>query len=67
MLEMTSSEGWKVYVEQAESDLAAINEVRNIADNESLFFVKGKIEILASIIRFRDDVERQVENFEEIV
>lgn len=59
MYEMFRTEGWKKLIQDLSDKEKNINcNVRNLKDNEDLFFRKGQLDILAFLI----SKETQVEN-----
>ena len=54
MLELTSTDGWKVLISEYERDWAAINSVISIVDNDDLNYRKGQLERIASLLNHRD-------------
>jgi|TARA_B100001564_G_C20086412_1_gene422931 hypothetical protein len=54
MLELTSTDGWKVLISEYERDWAAINSVVSTVDNDDLHYRKGQLERIASVLNHRD-------------
>tara|TARA_S200002703_G_C3742456_1_gene228351 strand:+ start:230 stop:466 length:237 start_codon:yes stop_codon:yes gene_type:complete len=54
MLELTSTDGWKVLISEYERDWAAINSVVSTIDNDDLHYRKGQLERIASVLNHRD-------------
>ena len=57
MLEMTSTEGWSLWLEELEAAKANINSVEFTTDNNDLSFRKGQLDMLAEVLSLRDRAE----------
>ena len=57
MLEMTSTDGWSLWLEELEAAKANINSVEFTTDNNDLSFRKGQLNVLAEVLSLRDRAE----------
>lgn len=57
MFEMMATDGWKILLKEYEENRANINSVEWTTDNDDLRFRKGQLDVIASILSLRDQVE----------
>ena len=57
MFEMFTTDGWKLLLKEYEENRANINSVEWTTDNDDLRFRKGQLDVIASILTLRDQVE----------
>lgn len=57
ILEMTSTDGWSLWLEELEAARANINSVEFTTDNNDLSFRKGQLDMLAEVLSLRDRAE----------
>jgi|TARA_R100001530_G_scaffold135516_2_gene112915 hypothetical protein len=57
MFEMMATDGWKILLKDYEGNRANINSVEWTKDNDDLRFRKGQLDVIASILTLRDQVE----------
>lgn len=50
------TEGWKQLVQELSDNAVQQNDVQTVKDNDDLFFRKGQLAIMASIIRFEETI-----------
>lgn len=64
IIDMTSTEGWRYFVEDVNTSIEAITDLRNIHSLETLFYVKGQLEILERFKNYRTGIENSYEDFQ---
>jgi hypothetical protein len=57
MFETFRTEGWKIFVEELKTNATQINSVEATKDNDDMRFRKGQLNIIASVVSLRDQVE----------
>ena len=57
MFAMMATDGWKILLKEYEENRANINSVQWTKDNDDLRFRKGQLDVIASILTLRDQVE----------
>lgn len=59
--EMTSTEGWKELMEEAESRLKVISSIEGVHSEPSLFYAKGQLTELTYLLNLRTFVGDQID------
>ena len=54
ILDMFSTPGWKLFLEDMERDHSNISSVDGVNDLEGLFFRKGQRQVLSAILRYEE-------------
>jgi len=50
------TEGWKQLVQELSDNAVQQNDVQTVKDNDDLFFRKGQLAVMASVIRFEETI-----------
>ena len=50
------TEGWKQLVQELSDNASQQNDVQTVKDNDDLFFRKGQLAVMASVIRFEETI-----------
>ncbi len=61
MFELFRTDGWQYLINEFEDNKATINSVERARDNDDLQFRKGQLNIIASVLSLRDQVENLYE------
>lgn len=62
---MFQSEGWRLLMEELRSQVPQIESVEDCRDSDDLFFRKGQLATIASLLNFEDTIERAEADSEE--
>ena len=60
MFEMFRTEGWAMLMDRLAKDAIPINSVEAVIDNEDLWFRKGQLRTLGSVMAWETQVEAMV-------
>ena len=55
--DMMATDGWKVFSEELKTNAVNINSVEGTKDRDDLYFRKGQLNILASILNLESTLE----------
>lgn len=58
------TDGWKTFVKEIQANAFTINNVQQIKDADDMYFRKGQLDILASIINLEQTLEAAREQAE---
>ncbi len=58
---LSNSIGWQVMVEGWTEDISRLNDLGLIKDTEALFFNKGQLRLLLTLVSMKDELERAEE------
>jgi len=50
------TEGWKQLIQELSDNASQQNDVQTVKDNDDLFFRKGQLAVMASVIRFEETI-----------
>lgn len=62
MLELIETRGWKLLVEEWTEVVQELNQVKEIGDSNQLFFVKGQLQEINSMLDLPNAVKKKVES-----
>lgn len=63
LIDMTATEGWKYFVEDIDISIEAVTDIKGIHSLESLYQVKGQLEILERFKNYRTMIENSYKDF----
>lgn len=62
MLELIETRGWKLLIEEWTEVVQELNQVEEIGDSNQLFFVKGQLQEINSMLDLPNAVKKKVES-----
>lgn len=60
LVDMFATDGWKVFKEEMKANGVVINSVEATKDSDDMFFRKGQLNIIGSILSLEDTVDRMM-------
>lgn len=62
-----STDGWKAFIEDMQSNFDALNHVQNISDAKELHFKQGQLNALSAIINFETAIRNSHDDAEALM
>ena len=64
--EMFRSEGWKQLINELTNNAMALNSVENLKDVDDMFYKKGQLNVLASLLNFETTINTAYEDIDNV-
>jgi hypothetical protein len=59
--DLFASKGWKQFIEDMESNREALSDMMTVKDANELFFRKGQLHVLNTMLNFKETIEAAYE------
>jgi hypothetical protein len=65
MLTAFTTKGWKLFIEDIESELEVVKDIANSKNGDELLFNKGRVAVLQSLLNIDEQIKQQLTQLED--